>query len=246
MAKRDHAAFSNADYRVRVSQRAKHVSIRVSHRTGVEVVVPPGYDLNRVPTLVEKRQEWIARTLHRLEQEREAIAPNASDLKPQQIELRSLPEIWTVSYQPQNSSRLVLNPTVQQELQVAGATDNLAACQSVLRKWLEHKARYHLVPWLRQVSHEVNLPYQRASIRHQKTRWASCSSRQSISLNAKLLFLPPHLVRYVFIHELCHTIHMNHSHKFWALVEEKDPEYQRWDDELRKAWCYVPFWAETK
>jgi len=245
MTKRSLAA-SHPDYRVRVSRRAKHVSIRVSHRTGVEVVVPPGYDLNRVPTLVEKRQEWIARTLQRLEQEKQAIAPGALEVLPQRIELRSIPENWTVSYQPQATTHLTATPTVQRELRLVGPTDNQVACQQVLRKWLEHKARYHLVPWLRQVSHEVDLPYQRASIRHQKTRWASCSSRQSISLNAKLLFLPPPLVRYVFIHELCHTVHMNHSRQFWALVGEKDPEYERWDEELRKAWCYVPAWAETK
>jgi len=51
-------------------------------------------------------------------------------------------------------------------------------------------------------------------------------------------------VRYVFIHELCHTIHMNHSPKFWALVAEKEPNYQQIDRELRKAWRYVPAWAE--
>jgi len=246
MVNRKDAALSNPNYRVRVSRRAKHVSIRVSHRTGVEVVVPPGYDLNRVPTLIEKRQEWIARTLQRLEQERQAIAPGELELLPQRIELRSLPENWTVSYRLQDSPRLTATSTLQRELQLAGPTDNLAVCQQVLRKWLEQKARYHLVPWLREVSHEIHLPYQRATIRHQKTRWASCSSHQSISLNAKLLFLPPPLVRYVFIHELCHTVHMNHSRQFWTLVGEKDPDYQRWDEELRKAWCYVPAWAEAK
>jgi hypothetical protein len=101
-----------------------------------------------------------------------------------------------------------------------------------------------LIPWLRQTSQEIKLPFNRAAVRGQKTLWASCSSKSNISLNFKLLFLPPHLVRYVFIHELCHTIHLNHSRKFWALVAEKEPNYRQYDAELNKAWVYIPEWLE--
>ncbi|NJR66755.1 MAG: M48 family metallopeptidase, partial [Leptolyngbyaceae cyanobacterium CRU_2_3] len=99
-------------------------------------------------------------------------------------------------------------------------------------------------PWLRQVSREVELPCNKIAVRGQKTIWASCSSKKNISLNYKLMFLPPELVRYVFIHELCHTAHLNHSENFWAFVEEKAPDYQLYDTELNKAWCYIPPWIE--
>jgi predicted metal-dependent hydrolase len=65
-----------------------------------------------------------------------------------------------------------------------------------------------------------------------------------ISLNYKLLFLPPEVVRYVFVHELCHTIHMNHSTAFWNLVAEKEPDYECLDTELQNVWRYVPAWVE--
>jgi predicted metal-dependent hydrolase len=51
-------------------------------------------------------------------------------------------------------------------------------------------------------------------------------------------------VRYVFVHELCHTIHMNHSAAFWNLVAEKEPNYERLDTELQNVWRYVPAWVE--
>ncbi|MGC1525969.1 MAG: M48 family metallopeptidase, partial [Phormidesmis sp.] len=66
------------------------------------------------------------------------------------------------------------------------------------------------------------------------------------SLNFKLLFLPRPLVHYVLVHELCHTVHMNHSKHFWALVAKKQPDYQWRRDALKKAWRYVPRWVETK
>jgi YgjP-like, metallopeptidase domain len=52
-------------------------------------------------------------------------------------------------------------------------------------------------------------------VKSQRTRWASCSAKKNLSLNTKLLFLSPDLVRYVLIHELCHTVYMDHSKEFW-------------------------------
>lgn len=232
------------DYNIRVSPRAKNVSIRISHRRAIEVVVPKHFDLKAVPALVETRRSWIARTLDRLEKEERAIAPTPTEWLPREIALRSIGETWTVSYQPTLAPRLTATVMGAQHLQLTGATGDRAACQNVLHQWLQHSARHHLTPWLRRVSHDVELPYTRATIRRQKTRWASCSSQKSISLNAKLLFLPSELVRYVFIHELCHTIHLNHSKKFWALVEEKDPCYRIHEHHLKKGWGYVPAWVD--
>jgi metallopeptidase YgjP-like protein len=105
-----------------------------------------------------------------------------------------------------------------------GATDDAAACQTALKGWLTHKAEDHLIPWLKRVSDETGLSYSGVSIRQQQTRWGSCSSRRLISLNARLLFLPPDLVTYVLVHELCHTKHLNHSLRFWRLVESYLPD----------------------
>jgi predicted metal-dependent hydrolase len=62
-------------------------------------------------------------------------------------------------------------------------------------------------------------------------------------LNAKLLFLPPELVDYVMIHELSHLAEMNHSKRFWALVERHDPRFRILDRQLRDMWKEVPRWA---
>jgi predicted metal-dependent hydrolase len=76
------------------------------------------------------------------------------------------------------------------------------------------------------VSIQTSLPYNRVSIRGQKTRWGSCSSDKNINLNYKLLFLEPEFVKYIIIHELCHTIHLNHSREFWQLVGDFYPDYR--------------------
>lgn len=237
----------NVPYRIRESSRAKHVSIKVSHLGEVEIVVPQGFNPRQIPAILRQRQDWIAKTLQRMKTEREAVQvaePEAGGELPQQISLRSIGEDWAVSYQQTGGSQVRATAAGVQHLAISGAVDHVDACQQVLQRWLKRKAELHFAPWLRQVSEEIALPCGTISVRKQKTRWASCSSQKSISLNVKLLFLPPPLVRYVFIHELCHTVHLNHSPQFWALVSEKDPGWEPIDAELSRGWRYVPEWVE--
>lgn len=234
-------------YRVRESLRAKHVSIKISHLGEVEVVVPVGFDHRQIPVILQKREDWISRTTQRIVAERQSIStPSGSPLGelPETLGLQSLPEKWQIQYELTGNSQIVLTTLAQHRLAIKGAVDHPHLCHQVLKQWLKRKAEIHLTRWLRQTSQEVSLPYHQATVRGQKTLWASCSAKTNISLNYKLLFLPPHLVRYVFIHELCHTIHLNHSRKFWGLVAEKEPNYQQFDTELNKAWIYIPEWIE--
>ncbi|NER00558.1 MAG: M48 family metallopeptidase [Cyanothece sp. SIO2G6] len=107
---------------------------------------------------------------------------------------------------------------------------------------MRQQATIHLPQWLASVSQEIGLSYQKVGIRRQKTLWASCSSKSNISLNDKLMFLPFPLIRYILVHELCHTVHLNHSSDFWALVATKDPNYKRADAAIKEAGQYVPDW----
>ncbi len=248
-------------YRVRESQRAKHVSIKISVEGEVEVVIPPKFERAKLPEILEKKRGWIAKTRDRLLAAAEKTPTDWDVEKPKTILLRwqsqkvlapnqpvaaqSNIERWSVTYQPSAGDRTLCVPSLNGLLTVRGNTEP-AVCQAVLRKWLAHKAHKELAPWLRQIGFELNLPCRRISVRGQKTVWASCSSQKDISLNYKLLFLPRPLVHYVLVHELCHTVHMNHSAHFWRLVEEKQPGYREWRDRLKTGWQYVPRWVETK
>lgn len=183
----------------------------------------------------------LSRTSKRTSQQSAQGFARRSDDKPGSF------EAWSITYQPQAGNKTLCIPNEEQRrLLVKGNIDNLSACQAVLRKWLARRARRDLSPWLKQLGFTLNLPCRHISVRGQKTCWASCSSKKDISLNFKLLFLPRPLVHYVLVHELCHTVHMNHSKQFWALVGEKQHDYQWRKDAIKKAWRYVPRWVEEK
>ncbi|MBI3020282.1 MAG: DUF45 domain-containing protein [Parcubacteria group bacterium] len=73
----------------------------------------------------------------------------------------------------------------------------------------------------------------RVHIKHQRAQWGSCSDKKNLNFNYKILFLPPRLRDYVIVHELCHTRELNHSARFWRLVGEIIPRYERRESELR-------------
>lgn len=81
---------------------------------------------------------------------------------------------------------------------------------------------------------KTDIAYNRVTVRNQKTRWGSCSSLGNINLNYKLILLPQSIADYIIVHELCHRVHMNHSQRFWSLVEQFVPDYKMQIKELRK------------
>jgi len=95
------------------------------------------------------------------------------------------------------------------------------------------KAKEFLPERTLELAIKMNLYPKKITIRMQKTRWGSCSSRGNISLNARLMYAPLWVIDSVIIHELAHLQHMNHSKAFWALVKEHCPEYEKANQWLR-------------
>lgn len=84
---------------------------------------------------------------------------------------------------------------------------------------LRRAAKADLPGRIARLSEVTGLKYEKLTIRASRTKWGSCSGRNHISLSLFLMALPEHLRDYVIIHELCHTVHHNHSPRFHALVD---------------------------
>lgn len=226
--------------RLRTSTRARRLRIDVSASRGVVVVIPRGTPQQTVARFVHEKRGWIDRARHRIDAEVGAHDPAEPGELPTGLRLRAIDSHYPVEFHGEGPVRVDCDGV---RVRVTGGEDGPARRQALVR-WLKGQTRRHLPPWLQRLAEEHGLDYQRVAIRGQRTRWASCSGRGTISLNYKLLFLPPPLVNHVLLHELAHTRHLNHSARFWRLLERLDPDAHRHHSTLNQARRWLPRWIE--
>lgn len=106
-----------------------------------------------------------------------------------------------------------------QAKQAALPSELSSEAQKGLIEALRRAAKADLPPRIERIARQTGLHYAKLSIRASRTKWGSCSGQNHISLSLFLMTLPEHLRDFVIIHELCHTVHHNHSPRFHALVD---------------------------
>ncbi|MBS3915220.1 MAG: M48 family metallopeptidase [Bacteroidetes bacterium] len=219
-------------YTIRTSTKSRNVNLKVSRTSGLEVIIPFGFDETKIPEIIAKKEQWIKRAMEKVQQIKSTTI--AAVEIPNQIIFQSNGVTFGVVVEhhsnrenylteENNTLKLSINPQYKK------------VAYTLLKQWLQKKAQIILLPWFDRVSKEHGFTYTKATIRFQKTKWGSCSHQNNISLNRTLVFLRPEVVEYLFLHELCHTAEKNHSGKFWALVEKHCPNYRELDKQLKGA-----------
>ncbi len=223
--------------RLRSSARAKHLQIKVSPLHGVEVIVPRRRSPRDVERFLVSHRGWISDAWQRLLKE----YPDAGAVRlPERIVIPLLDGSWKVRY----AERGRLQERAD-EIVVPHAGD-VNATALKLQEWLKKKARESLPARLARWSERTGLAPDNIVIRGQATRWGSCSTRGTVSLNFRLLFLEKPQIDCLLLHELCHLKVMNHGKRFWALMEKHMPGARERDRVLGEGWKEVPPWALIK
>ncbi len=235
-------------YKIRLSARAKGVHLHISAKAGLEVVIPKHrIRMPNIDHLLNERRTWIEKHLpHYLKMQEEQRSLSLS--KPYMLDLCGIQKLFIFSYHYNDNKHIKIrqNPESLNGYVVSGPTDCDELVFKALRRFLKEIAAQYFIPWIKTLSDQAELPYSEIIIRSQSTLWGSCTASRKISLNCKLLFLPPHLVRYILVHELCHIKYLNHSKRFWDLLTRFDPNCLAHRRAMKEAAKYVPSWVESE
>ncbi|HCH33985.1 MAG: hypothetical protein UY35_C0001G0060 [Candidatus Saccharibacteria bacterium GW2011_GWC2_48_9] len=203
---------------IRTSHRSRHIRLSVAPDGSLRASMPVFATSRSLKKLINTSREDIRGMLHtqapkvhyedgmRIGKSHSLIVTPGGKLQVKRQDLKimlSLPNELTVN-----------DMAVQTEIR--------SAMQAALRV----EAKHYLPRRLATLARSADCHYEKVRFSHASTRWGSCSSNGTISLNIALMQLPFQLIDYVLVHELCHTKQMNHSQDFWHLVEAEDPDYK--------------------
>lgn len=208
-------------YLLRESNRAKNISLKISMEKGLEVVVPVNYPTSHVETLLRDKEKWILQKLSLISQ------------RAQQKKENSLVEKQAVSFLGKSYPLvLVLQQgypeveLIEDRIIVMLPQDHQDKVVQILESWLRYQAKEIIMQRLEFAAKGLGVHYKQVFIKDQKTRWGSCSSQGNLNFNYRLVMAPLPVIDYLVAHEAAHLIEMNHSRKFWALVERICPNYR--------------------
>ena len=200
------------DYTIRRSPRARRVRVSVDAQHGVEVVLPRRAPERAAADAVRELRPWIVRRLDEVEQARAAVAARGDTVPYLGATLRLVPEAGRTRVHRRADELLVPEGDHRPSLE----------------RWYRRMARAEVAPRLDEAVAALGTSYTALTIRNQRTRWGSCSTTGAMSFNWRLLLAPDEeVLDYVVWHEACHLVVMDHSPRFWALVERHLPQYQR-------------------
>lgn len=219
----------------RVSARATNIRIEVRPDGNVLLVIPKRVQRATAHAFLKSREDWIRQKLVELKSRaaripaRRPLRWDGSDTLP--VRGRDLPLQVVVARIAKPALRFDGGISVYCTAADLGRPENLS---TLVRNGLAKLARHDARVLLEAESARLGVDWSGPRIADQKSLWGSCTPDGLISLNWRLVMAPPEALRYVVIHELCHRRHLDHSPRFWRLVEKQMADHAHWRGWLRE------------
>lgn len=212
--------------------------VRSKRRSLAIIIKPGGKMIVRVPLRISDREvnsfllskrEWIVRMYEK------QCKTTMRGIKIQDgatIPLLGNPYLLTTI-----SSKDTRRPTAElkkDNLVITFCDNNKYSLIDIIEQWYKGMARTIITERVKIYASQMNVSYGKIAIRNQLTRWGSCSAKGNLNFNWHLVMMPVEVLDYVVIHELAHRLEMNHSKRFWTIVENFCIDYKK-----RKEWLRV-------
>ena len=201
-------------------RKVKNARLRVNEDGRVHLFVPLSFTDEDIEKLLERKKGWIS--------SKQKFFQQKSKIQLRRNELLLFGNRYAYYYSSQYKNKVVVNhesKTIQAQRDLLDKT--------IQEKWLKSVAKKYVTERAETLSDALLLPFNKLYIRSQKRKWGNCSSEKNISINWRLIKAPEFVIDYVIIHELCHTVIMNHSAHFYTLLRSHCPDgdaAQKWLD----------------
>lgn len=202
---------------IRRSAKAKYMRLQISVADGLEIIIPQKIKNIDVDEFLRSKKKWIKKHSNRLNEKTGFFYFGKRIDVLEQFDL--FDKNFSFNY---TGEKLIISCPVG----TGGKKEEL------FNFWIREKAEEYIPPRVSFLAQKHGFNFGKIVIRNSKTRWGSCTSKKNLSFSSKLMYFNHKVIDYVIIHELCHTIHLNHSKSFWGLVEEKMPMFKFYQRQL--------------
>lgn len=215
------------------SQRATRLTMTLKPFQDVRVAVPNNMSFAQAEAFVAERMSWLHRHQPKIQaiEQRYTIFDEQTSFRTRAYELRIMrSEARRVSVRTVNGAILVICP-VSKDIHADDVQRGIR--EGIERAWRK-EAKAYLPQRVKTLSEQHGLAYQQLRIKNTKSRWGSCSQDNNINLSLHVMRLPDHLIDYVILHELVHTVEKNHGVRFWQRLAQVCQKAKKLDKELKK------------
>jgi predicted metal-dependent hydrolase len=214
------------------STRTRRISISARPFQPLRVTLPVFESFNRAERFLEEKERWIHRTLEKIRnlENQYTIFSEDSSFRTFDHELQIYRTDDDRVVVKLKDHKILVNIPVSSDI---GSNEIQGMIRLGIQAAWRKEAKMYLPARLNKFSSLHRLPYNRVFIKNIKSRWGSCSQKNNINLSLYLMRLPDHLIDYILLHELAHTLHKDHSKRFWKTLERICPGARSLDRELR-------------
>ena len=217
----------------RRSQRARYLNISVRPFIGARVSVPIGMSYKSAEVIVKERKIWVNKHLDKMreieKQQTEFDESSGFSTRKHKLVLKRA-DRKNISIRLSKGKINIVYPT---ELK-SNSKEVQAAIRKGIERALRKESKEYLPTKVKELATKFGFEFNELYLKNIKSRWGSCSQKNNINLSIHLMRLEDHLIDYVILHELAHTVEHNHSHKFWNLLDAVSGSAKKLDKELRK------------
>lgn len=196
-----------------IRKDVKHARLRVSEDGKVRIIAPPSFTEEEITSMLKKKTKWLDTNLKYFNE--------MSNIELQRNQILLFGNRYNYFYDTSYAQKVIVD---HEHKTIQSKRDLLDT--KIQENWYRTIAKKHLTKRTKELSAKLKLPFNKFFIRESKTKWGNCSTEHNISLNWKLIKTPEYVIDYIIIHELLHTVVMNHSHKFWTLLKSYYPNYK--------------------